>query len=412
MSTESQITRSAGIVGSATFLSRILGLVRDILTAGFFGTGLAASAFVVAFTIPNLLRRLLGEGALTGAFVPVFTEYLEKKGIREGWRVASIIFTLLAILLAGLVLLGWIIIWLVIGLVPLGDRFLLVFQLLRIMLPYLFFICLVGLSMGILNSMRHFLIPALSPVILNLVWIASLFYICPHLGKTPREKIFGLAIGIVISGVIQLAVQLPVLKRKGFQFHFIPDWHNPAVKKIALLMGPGILGLAVFQLNTVVDRFLAMVIGPGAPAALFYGNRLVQFPLGIFGIAFATAALPVMARLIARREIGEFKIAFSHSLRNVLLVTIPAMVGLIVLRHPIITLLFQRGAFGVSSTEATARVLFFYALGLPAFAGLKIITQSFYSFQDTRTPVKVAFGAMLLNLALNLAVVYIPWLRV
>jgi putative peptidoglycan lipid II flippase len=411
MKTEDQITRSAGIVGSATLFSRILGLVRDILTARLFGTGLAASAFVVAFTIPNLFRRLLGEGALTGAFVPVFTEYLEKKGIKEGWRIASIIFTLLTIILAGVVLAGFAVIWLITNTFNLSDKFILVFQLLRIMLPYLFFICLVGLSMGILNSLRHFFMPALSPVILNLVWIGSLIVLCPRFGDTSEEKIFGLAVGVVIGGIIQLAVQIPVLKRKGFPFQFIPDWHNPAVKKIAFLMGPGILGLAVFQLNTVVDRFLAMVIGPGAPSTLYYGNRLVQLPLGVFGIAFATAALPVMARLMARNKIEEFKDAFSHSFRNVLLVTIPATVGLIVLRRPIITLLFQRDAFGASSTDATAWVLLFYAIGLPAFAGLKIITQSFYSFQDTRTPVKVGAAAMILNLVLNLAVVYIPWLR-
>ena len=412
INTEDQITRSAGVVGSATLLSRILGLVRDILTARLFGTGLAASAFVVAFTIPNLFRRLLGEGALTGAFVPVFTEYLEKKGIKDGWRVASIIFTLLTIILAGVVLAGFAVIWLITNTFNLSDKFTLVFQLLRIMLPYLFFICLVGLSMGILNSLRHFVIPALSPVILNLVWIGSLIILCPQFGDTSEEKIFGLAVGVVIGGIIQLAVQLPVLKRKGFPFQFIPDWHNPAVKKIALLMGPGILGLAVFQLNTVVDRFLAMIIGPGAPSTLYYGNRLVQLPLGVFGIAFATAALPVMSRLMARNKIEEFKDAFSHSLRNVLLVTIPATAGLIVLRRPIITLLFQRDAFGESSTYATAWVLLFYAIGLPAFAGLKIITQSFYAFQDTRTPVKVGVAAMFLNLILNLAVVYIPWLRV
>lgn len=409
---EDQISRSAGVVGSATLLSRILGLVRDILTASLFGTDLAVSAFVVAFTIPNLFRKLFGEGALTGAFVPVFTEYLEKKGIREGWRVATIIFSLIAILLAGLVLAGFVVIWLVTNTFSLSDKYLLVFRLLRIMLPYLFFICLVGLSMGILNSLRHFVVPALSPVILNLIWIASLFVLCPRFGKTPEERIFGLAVGILIGGIIQLSFQIPILRRKGFRFRFLPEWRNPAVKKIALLMGPGILGLAVFQLNTVVDRFLAMVIGEGAPAALYYANRLVQLPLGVFGIAFATAALPVMARLMAREKIEEFKTAFSHSLRNVLLVTIPAAVGLIMLRRPIITLLFQRKAFGPDSTEATAWVLLFYSLGLPAFAALKIITQGFYSCQDTKTPVKVGFGAMLLNLALNLMVVYTPWLRI
>ncbi len=411
MNTESQITRSAGVVGSATMLSRVLGLVRDVLTASFFGTDLALSAFVVAFTIPNLLRKLLGEGALTGAFVPVFTEYLEKKGLKEAWRIAGVVFSLATVVLAGLVLIGFLSIRLITGFADLGDKYQLVFRLLGIMLPYLFFICLVGLATGILNSLRHFAGPALSPALLNLVWIASLFILCPKFGTTPEEKITGLAVGIVIGGVIQLGLQILILKRKGFPFTFTFGWHDPAVKKIILLMGPGIIGLAVFQLNTVVDQFLAMVIGASAPAALFYGNRLVQFPLGVFGIAFATAALPVMARLMAGNRVDEFKSAFSHSLHHVLLVTVPAAIGLIVLRRPIIVLLFQRKAFDVSSSAATAWVLLFYSMGLPAFAGLKIITQGFYSCQDTRTPVKVGFCAMLLNLVLNLTVVYTPWLR-
>jgi putative peptidoglycan lipid II flippase len=409
--TDHFVTRSAGVVGGATLISRLLGLVRDILTAGFFGTGTALSAFVVAFAIPNLFRKLLGEGALTAAFVPVFTEYQEKQGERAGWRVASVIFSLAALILGAIVVIGFLLIWGVTGTFELSERFLLIFRLLRIMLPYLFFICLVGLSMGLLNSLRHFAVPALSPVILNLAWIAALFLLCPRFGDDPDRRIFGLAIGVLLGGAIQLGVQIPVLRRKGFPFKFIPDWRDPAVRKIALLLGPGMVGFAVFQLNSAVDQFLAMVIGPGAPAALFYGNRLVQFPLGVFGLAFATAVLPVMSRLMARGEKEEFIGAFSHGLRNVLLITVPAAVGLIVLRRPIISLIFQRGAFTPDSAAATAWVLLWYSLGLPAFAGLKIITQGFYSCQDTRTPVKVGFAAMLLNLGLNLAVVFNPWLR-
>lgn len=405
------VTRSAGVVGGATLISRVLGLIRDILTAGFFGTSAAISAFVVAFQIPNLFRKLLGEGALTAAFVPVFTEYQEKQGTEAGWRVASIVFSLSAVVLGAVVAAGFLVIWGVTGTFDLSERFLLIFRLLRIMLPYLFFICLVGLSMGILNSIRHFAVPAISPVILNLVWIASLFFLCPRFGEDPSRRIFGLAIGVLLGGVIQFGVQLPVLRKKGFPFKFILDWRDPAVRKIVLLLGPGVMGFAVFQLNTAVDGFLAMVIGGGAPAALFYGNRLVQFPLGVFGLAFATAVLPVMARLMARGEREEFIGAFSHGLRSVLLIMLPAAVGLIVLRRPIIALIYQRGAFGPDSASATAWVLLCYGIGLPAFAALKIITQGFYSCQDTRTPVKIGFCAMLLNLVLNLAVVLNPWLR-
>ncbi len=405
------VTRAAGVVGGATLVSRLLGLVRDILTAGFFGTETALSAFFVAFQIPNLFRKLLGEGALTAAFVPVFTEYQEKRGIEAGWRVASIIFSLAALALGAIVVAGFLLIWLLAGSFVLQERFLLILRLLRIMLPYLFFICLVGLSMGILNSFRHFAVPAFSPVILNLVWIASLFLLCPRFGEAPDRKIFGLAIGVLLGGAIQLGVQLPVLRRKGFPFRFIPDWRDPAVKQIILLLGPGMVGFAVFQINSAVDQFLAMIIGGGAPAVLFFANRLVQFPLGVFGLAFATAVLPVMARLMARGEKEEFIGAFSHGLRNVLLISFPAAAGLIVLRRPIIALIYQRGAFGPDSAAAAAWALLWYSLGLPAFAALKIITQGFYSCQNTRTPVKVGFAAMLLNLGLNLAVVFIPWLR-
>lgn len=409
--TDHSVTRSAGVVGGATLVSRLLGMVRDILTAGFFGTSTALSAFFVAFQIPNLFRKLLGEGALTAAFVPVFTEYQEKRGVEAGWRAASIIFSLTALVLGAIVVIGFLLIWLIIGTFALEDRFLLILRLLRVMLPYLFFICLVGLSMGVLNSFRHFAVPAFSPVILNLVWIAALFLLCPRFGDDPGRRIFGLAIGVLIGGAIQLGVQIPVLRRKGFPFRFIPDWRDPAVRRITLLLGPGIVGFAVFQINSAVDQFLAMVIGGGAPAVLFFANRLVQFPLGVFGLAFATAILPVMSRLMARGEKAEFIGAFSHGLRNVLLITVPAAAGLIVLRRPIVALIYQRGAFDLDSAAAVSWALLWYSLGLPAFAALKIITQGFYSCQDTRTPVKVGFAAMLLNLGLNLAVVFTPWLR-
>lgn len=411
MKEEHSLTRSAGVISLSTLLSRVLGLIRDMLTASFFGTTPAMSAFVTAFTIPNLFRRLLGEGALTAAFVPVFTEYLEKEGKEAGWRLANAVISLLMVVLASLVVAGFIIIWMINRTFALDEQFTLVFQLLQVMLPYLFFICLVGLAMAILNSFRHFAVPALAPVVLNIVWIASILFLCPRFGSTLEQKIFGLALGIVIGGVIQLGIQFPVLKRKGLRFRFTLNWKHPAVKKIVYLMGPSVLGLAIVQLNIVVDRFLAWAISPEAPSTLYYGNRLVQLPLGIFGIALATATLPVLASQVARKKIEEFKKTFSYALRTVILVTVPASVGLIVLRRPIIRLIFQRKEFGLESTEATAWVLLFYSTGLLAFAGLKIVTQAFYAFQDTKTPVKVGVGAMLLNLGLNLLVVFNPYLK-
>lgn len=405
------ITRSAGVVGSATLLSRFLGLVRDIITASFFGTGLAMSAFVVAFQIPNLLRALLGEGALTAAFVPVFTEYMEKKGREESWRLARIVASLLLVILVGLVLVGFLLIRVLRHWLHLNEKFILVSEMFEVMLPYLVFICLLGLARGILNSVRHFAVPALSPVLLNLVWIASLFLLCPLFGASPEERIFGLAFGISLSGLVQFAFHLPVLKREGFHFRFQLAGH-PAVKRIALLMGPGVLGLAVVQLNVLVDRFLALGwLGESAPATLYYGNRLVQFPLGVFVVSFATAALPMMSAQVAREKIEDFLSTLSYTLRMVFFVTVPATVGLIVLRRPIVALLFQRRAFGPESTEATAWVVLFYSVGLVAFSSVKIVTQAFYSLQDTKTPVRVAVASMLLNLGMNLLVVFNPWLK-
>ena len=209
MSEHHTITRSAGVVGSATLLSRFLGLARDVLTARFFGTGLAMSAFVVAFTVPNLLRKLLGEGALNGAFIPVFTECLEKKGKGEAWRVANVVISLLSALLAAVVIVGIVALTVISrGWAP-AEKYGLALQLLRVMLPYIFFICLTGLAMGVLNSLRHFALPALAPVVLNLAWIGSLIFLCPRFGDRPEERIFGLAVGVVIGGVVQFAIQLP-----------------------------------------------------------------------------------------------------------------------------------------------------------------------------------------------------------
>lgn len=409
MKEDRSLTRNASLIGSATMLSRLLGMARDILTASYFGTGPAMSAFVAAFTIPNLFRKLFGEGALTGAFIPVFTEYLEREKRRRAWQMASIILSLLMVFLAVLVAIGLI----VTGLISreVAGEYYLTIRLLRVMLPYLFFVCLTGLLGAVLNSLRHFALPAAAPVLLNLAWIGALLFLCPRFGGRPEEKIYGLALGVVIGGVIQAGAQLPGLRKKGFRFRFRLDLHHPAVKRIVYLLGPALLGMGLIQLNVVVDRFLAFLIGPEAPATLYFANRLVQLPLGVFGIALATAVLPLFSSQAASRRREDYKKTLAYSLRMISVVSVPAAVGLIVLRRPIIQLLFQRNSFGPASTSATAWVLLFYALGLPAFAALKIMVQAFYSRQDTRTPVKVAAAAMFLNLGLNLLVVFNPWLK-
>ncbi|HOO77802.1 MAG TPA: murein biosynthesis integral membrane protein MurJ [bacterium] len=405
-----QLLKNAGIVSSATMVSRVLGLIRDIATASIFGTSAAWDAFVVAFTIPNLFRRLFGEGAMTAAFVPVFTGYLEGKGRAEAWKLASVVISTLAVVLAALVLAGMAVCW---ALASWGrEESALVFGLSGVMLPYLFFICLVGLIAGLLNSLRHFTVPAFSPVVLNIAWLAALFVICPLYGPRLEDRIFGLALGVLAGGVAQLAVQIPVLYRRGFRFRFMLDFRHPGMRRIILLMGPGIVGLAVFQLNTLVDRVLAIgFLGEGAPSALYYANRLVQLPLGLFGAALATVILPLLSSQAAGARFAGLRETYLRSMKLIFLVGLPSTMGLILLRRPLIGALFQRNQFDSASVQATAWVLLYYSLGLVAFMGLKVTSQVFYALQRPGIPVRAGLAAMAFNLACNLAVVFIPPLR-
>lgn len=374
-----------------------------------FGTGMVWDAFLIAFMIPNLLRRLVGEGALSGSFIPVFTEYLERKSRHEAWRLASIIFSLLLVGLAVIVLLGMLGIGLVLNNFALPDKLALILRLTRVMLPYIFFISLAALAMGVLNSLKHFTAPAMAPIMLNLCWIGALFWLCPRFGDRLNERIWGLAIGVLIGGLFQLLIQIPALLKKGLKFlnmKFKLDIAHPAVRRIGLLMAPAALGLAITQINIAIDLVLAYLLGDGAVSALWYGNRLMQFPLGVFGIALGTALLPFLSIQVAREDLGRMKETFSFALRMACFIMLPAAVGLIVLRTPIIRLLFERGEFTSLSTSRTAMTLLFYCVGLCSYAGLKIVVPCFYSLQDTRTPVRVGAIAMACNVALNLILMW------
>ena len=401
MSTKSLAKSTLGI-SSATFLSRILGLLRDIFSARLFGTTAIWDAFLVAFMIPNLLRRLLGEGALSNSFIPVFTEYLYKKDKKGAKRLASIIFTLLLIILTVVVLGGIFFINLILTKFSLAPKVCLILQLTRFLLPYVFFLSLAALLMGILNSYKHFAAPALAPLFLNIFWLLSLFYLCPRFGESLEKKIWGVVIGVLLGGLFQLLIQIPALIKRKFFLKLNFNFSHPGLKKIGLLILPGILGLAVTQINIVVDLLLGLFLGSGAISSLWYGNRLMQFPLGVFGIALATAVLPHYSTYVVKREFRELKKMLSFALRMGFFIILPAAIGLISLRSPIIKLLFERGAFTSLSTSRTANTLFFYCLGLFAYAGVKIVAPVFYSFQDTKTPVKIAVIAMLANIGLNL----------
>jgi putative peptidoglycan lipid II flippase len=403
ISENKNVSRAAGVVGFCTLVSRILGLIRDMIVAMYFGTGMVSDAFFVAFRIPNLLRRLFAEGSMTISFIPVFTEYLQERSKKDAFELARVVFTLLSIILVVVTLLGvlfspWIVRLQAWGFGGAGDKYELTVLLTRITFPYILFISLVAFFMGILNSLRHFAAPAAAPILLNVAIIGATFWISPHLS----EPVIGVALGVIIGGILQVILQLPWIFRSGVSLRpiWMPD--HPAVKRIGMLMLPAIFGSAVYQFNQFIGTLLASLLANGSVSWLYYADRLVQFPLGIFAIAISTAALPSLSRQAAEKGLDEFKGTLTHSLRLTFFITIPSMAGLIMLGHPIIKLFFERGVFDAHSTKMTTLALIFYSVGLWAFSGIRIVVSAFYALQDTRTPVKVAVIALAANLILSL----------
>ena len=434
-----KIIKSAGIVSGFTSLSRLLGLARDVLMAGFFGTSLVMSAFVVAFTIPNLFRRLFGEGALSSALVPVLVETREKEGDNAAWALVNRVLSILAIVLT-LITAAFILFAATASVA--SPKTAAVLELLQIMMPYMIFICLAAVSMGILNAFHHFAISSFAPSVLNILWIGTLLFVVPNIGNSPEEKIRAVAWAILLAGFLQWAIQWPVLRHFGwapfkkptppfghpsregnaFLVHDdaevpsiggVPegrggfsessnDATNAKVKKILCLMGPAALGMAVLQLNVMIDRFLAMWVSAEAPSALFFSERLIYFPLGIFATALGTVLLPVFSGHAARDDHEEIRKGLTDGLRHLLFIMIPAAVGLLVLAHPIVQMIFEWKEFGEASTWMTAIALQCYAPGLIIFSLAKIFVPAFYAQQDTKTPVKIGALAVGLNLVLNI----------
>jgi putative peptidoglycan lipid II flippase len=382
----------------------VLGLVREVLMAVIFGTSLAKSAFDVAFRIPNLFRRLFGEGALSAAFVPVFTEAREKEGPAAANQLFGRIGTLLAAVLLIIVGLGVLVLLGLEKTWSLGPKASAVIPLLRVMLPYVFFICLVALSMGALNSLGHFAVPAFTPILLNLVWIASLLWICPRFGASPDEQIFGLALGILAAGALQLLVQIPVLMKFGIRPSLSFRLNDARVRRVLMLVGPAALGVGVHQVNVVIDGILALWVGDWAPAALTYAERMIYLPLGIIATALGTVLLPAFSKQVAREDVPEMIATLGASLKNILMIMLPATVGLIVLARPIVRLVFnwEGGLFDESSELYTSRAMVFYAGGLVVFSLYKVIVPAFYANQDMRTPVRIGLYTVALNLVLNI----------
>jgi len=402
MNENRRVTKAAGIIGTATLLSRILGFIRDMLIAWFFGAGLITDAFFVAFRIPNLLRRLFAEGTLSIVFVPVFTDYLAREGREEAFRMARSAVRMLSVILVILTIAG-------IAGAPLivraiapgfdGPHFHTTVLLTRIMFPYMFFICLVALAMGILNVLGHFTAPAFSPVLLNLAIIGSVLFLSPRM----TSPVNGLAIGVLLGGMLQLALQIPFMIRKGFYFWQSARIYHPGLKRIGKLMGPAVLGAAAYQINILVSTLLASMLPEGSVSYLYYADRLIQFPLGLFAISTSVAVLPSLSRQAAARDFKGLGDTFAFSIGMISFITLPSMIGLIVLREPIVAVIFGRGAFGAEDIRMTAHALLFYGVGLWAFSAVRIVVAAFYAIQDTRTPVRAANISIAANVVLGMA---------
>ena len=402
------LIKSTGVIGAATAISRVLGFLRDIVIANFFGTSLAAQAFFVAFRIPNSLRDIVGEGATNAAIVPVLTEYKAKGEDKEFLRVSKVLFNVSFASLSVLTLIGIIISPLIVRLIAPGfihepSTLQLTIQLNRMIFPYLILIGLTAYAMGVLNTERHFAGPAFGPCLLNIALIAAGLWLCPKIG------VIGLVAGVLLGGILQLLLNMIVMYKKGITIDFREGFRHPAVKKIGLLLIPRAFGSAIYQVNIFVDTMLASlswIVGAGGVAALYYSNRLIQFPLAIFGLALAQAALPKMSREFSMNDIPGLKETLSFSLRVTFLIMIPASVGLAMLGMPIIKMLFQRGEFTDYSAYITNSALFFYAFGLCAYGGIKLLVTCFYSMHDTMTPVKTALASVILNVVLNLILMW------
>ncbi|HBU70280.1 MAG TPA: murein biosynthesis integral membrane protein MurJ [Elusimicrobia bacterium] len=405
MKTQKKLTHHAGKVAAGTMVSRILGYLRDMLVAHTFGAGFAADAFYAAYRIPNLFRRLLGEGALSASFIPVLSDYLHNKSREETQKFINSLFTVLTLILLALTALGIIFAPQLVNIIAYGftsdpDKLALTIDLTRLMFPFLFFICLAALVLGVLNTLSSFFVPAVAPASLSVAEIGFILALAPLL--SPDNQIKGLAISVIIGGLGQLVIQLPKMAKLGWKFGWNPDFSHPGLKRVGTLMIPSMIGLSVDQINSFVDTVCASFLIQGSITALYYSNRVMQLPLAIFGLALASAALPAMSKYVAQNNIASVKETINYSLRLIIFILLPATAGLVVIGLPIIEVLFQRGEFSHQASLMTYSALAYYSLGLPAYAAVKILASSFYAFQDTKVPVKIAAAAMLLNAVLNI----------
>jgi putative peptidoglycan lipid II flippase len=410
------VARSAASAGAATMTSRILGVVREQVLAYLFGAGDAMDAYKVAYRVPNLLRDLFAEGAMSAAFVPTFARELATGGKPAAFRLATYIVSALLLITGVLVVLGMLFAEPLVRLFA-GDyrevagKLELTVLLTRIMLPFLTFVALAAAFMGMLNALHHFFVPAVSPAMFNVGSIVCTVGLVALMPRWGLPAIAAVAIGTIVGGLAQWLVQWPLLRREGFRYRPALDWRDEGLRRVLLLMGPSTIGLAATQVNVFVNTLLATREGTGAVSWLDVAFRLMYLPIGLFGVSIATATTPAISRMLAKGDTSSVRKTISDGMVLMLLLNVPATVGLVVLAEPIVRLMYERGAFMPSDTIAAAAALQFYALGLLGYSVVRIASPAFYAFGESRTPVTISFVTVLSNAALNFVLVEVMGYR-
>jgi putative peptidoglycan lipid II flippase len=393
--------KSSGGIGAATMTSRVLGLVRDQSFAAFMGTHGVAAAFSYAFMVPNLFRRLLGEGALTAAFIPIFKAKEKNEGETSMWQAANAVISGLLVVAPALALC----VMLIISLLLLGGGWdadtRLMLQLMRLMFPYMMFACLGAIFMGILNARGHFFIPALSPAILNVVLIASVWLVAPHFGETVRTRVFALAVGVLAAGVAQALFQMPAMRAEGFRYHWISPWRDATTREVVVKMIPSAVGVAAFQLNVMLTQTLAFGENKDIVAEFFYAVRLMELPQGVFGLSLATFLLPTLSALAVEKNYPQFRVSLRQGFSHLIFINVLSAVLLFTLAEPIIRLLFERGKFNAVSTDHVSFGLVCLAPGLISFSLVNILARAFYALNDIGTPMRISIFCLTINLLLT-----------
>ena len=405
----SQMLKSSGAMAVATLTSRVLGMVREMAYAWFMGSGWVAGAFQVAFAIPNLFRRLLGEGALTAAFIPIFKEKERTTGEAEMWRAANAVISGLVVAATAIIGLALVGVSAALAAHQFEPRVDLMLRLLRVMFPYMLAVCLAAVFMGILNARGHFFIPAMGATMLNVVMIASVFLLAPHWGKELPEQIFALAVGVLVAGVAQAAFQVPSLRREGFRYRWVSPWRDETVRQVVRRMIPGTIGVAAFQINLVIVQNLGLVLGSVDDpiiAPFNFAVRLLELPQGVFGISLATFLLPTLAGLAAEKKYPEFRANLRYGISHLLLINLLASVLLVVLAEPIVRLLYERGKFGPDATLETAYALQCLGPSLVGYSLVNIFARAFFALGDTRTPMQISIVCLVVNLIFAVILVF------